>query len=154
MLGVGLPLPIYLAPFLIAWYRQRRGKPIVLNLPQIFLLNFFLGWTVVGWLLALCAAFNQNPVAWVVLRIAKFFPAGGLSAMPPQPFSSSPQMAAVCSLCQGSGTMMCSYCGGRGSWYDAPTTATGVAQLSTCGSCVSSGRLRCGSCGGSGRIVI
>ena len=155
MLGRGISLPIYLAPFLIAWLRRRLGKPVASSLPIIFMMNFFMGWTIVGWFLALLDAFNINVVAKTAFGLVKMFggqlsAGGGAPMMPAQPFSSSPQ-AAVCGGCQGSGSTMCSFCGGRGSWYDAPTTATGVAQLATCGSCVSSGRLRCTSCGGSGR---
>jgi hypothetical protein len=154
MFGFGLPLPIYLAPFLIAWFRTRRGKPVATSLLSIFLMNFVLGWTIVGWFIALLDAFNVNVVAKTALVLAKIFgiqlPAGaGVPMGAPQPYSSSPQ-AAPCSMCQGSGSMMCSQCGGRGSWYNAPTTATGVAQLATCGACASSGRIRCGYCGGTG----
>jgi hypothetical protein len=143
----------YMAPTLIAWIRQRMGKPIVTSLTMIFMMNLFLGWTIVGWVLPLANAFNLNPVAWFVLCFAKVLPQGGPAGPAPQGTPDSPGAPAVCSMCQGAGTVACSSCGGRGSWYEAPQTAGGTAQLRTCPACVSSGRLRCSYCGGSGRAA-
>ena len=142
---------IYFAPTLIAWYRNRRGKPVFGSIGQIFVLNLLLGWTVVGWILTLANAFGLNPVAWIVLRLFKAAPSGPTKGLPRETASSFTNTV-PCSSCGGSGSMTCSSCGGRGSWYDAPTGATGVAQLHTCSACVSSGRIRCTYCGGSGRV--
>jgi hypothetical protein len=147
--------PLYMAPFLIAWYRSRQGKPILGSLLGIFLFNLFLGFTVVAWFLSLANAFNLNPVAWFVL---KFFgnqqgrSLGGFNAPAGGNFGSggAPQ---PCGACYGAGSTSCSSCGGRGSWYDAPQTATGSSQLRNCGACTSSGRVRCMSCSGSGRAA-
>ena len=156
-MGVGNALGfwvLYFAPTLVAWYRTRRGKAVVGSVGQIFFFNLILGWTVVGWILYMAAAFGANPVAWFVLR---FFKPASAAAMPFHQTGGSSggghtPAAVSCSQCGGSGSMTCSSCGGRGSWYEAPTSASGVAQLHTCPACASSGRSRCAYCGGSGRV--
>ena len=142
---------IYFAPILIAWFRNRRGKSVFGSIGQIFVLNLLLGWTVVGWILTLANAFGLNPVAWIVVRLFKAAPSGPTKGFS-QGTASSSTNTVPCSPCGGSGSMTCSSCSGRGSWYDAPTGATGVAQLHTCPAYVSSGRIRCAYCGGSGRV--
>ena len=53
----GLPFVMYFLPSIIALARGKR------DLLAIFLLNFFLGWTVIGWLVALIwAAKHDVPV--------------------------------------------------------------------------------------------
>lgn len=47
---------LYFLPFILA---LARGKRDVLG---IFLLNFFLGWTVIGWIVALIWAVKQDVV--------------------------------------------------------------------------------------------
>lgn len=148
----------YLIPFWIALYRKRHGKLVIGSLGSIFVLNFFLGWLVVGWLLALANALGWNPVAWFVLKFFKA-PPGGAAGYAPQGGAPMPGMGGYnpaaapqpCMACGGSGRVRCSTCSGRGSWYDQPTTANGVAQLRTCPACMSSGFVTCFSCGGSGR---
>jgi hypothetical protein len=45
----------YMLPTLVGlWYRRRRRL-------AIFLINFFFGWTVVGWFLPLLMAFADDP---------------------------------------------------------------------------------------------
>lgn len=52
----GLPFVMYFLPSLIALARSKR------DLLAIFLLNFFLGWSVIGWIVALIwAAKNDVP---------------------------------------------------------------------------------------------
>jgi hypothetical protein len=54
----GFPLVMYFLPSLIALARNKR------DLLGIFLLNFFLGWTMIGWVVALIwAAKHDAPVA-------------------------------------------------------------------------------------------
>jgi hypothetical protein len=54
---VGLPFLMYFLPSIIALARNKR------DLPSIFLLNLFLGWSVIGWIVALVwAAKNDAPV--------------------------------------------------------------------------------------------
>jgi hypothetical protein len=49
-LALAILLGIYFAPAIIAHNRQKA------NLPAIAALNFFAGWTFVGWVVALCWA--------------------------------------------------------------------------------------------------
>src|SRR5438132_8528743 len=79
---------IYFAPTLIAWFRNRRGKPVFGSIGQIFVLNLLLGWTVVGWILTLANAFGLNPVACIVLRIFKAAPSGPTKGLPRETASS------------------------------------------------------------------
>ncbi|HEY6369946.1 MAG TPA: superinfection immunity protein [Candidatus Sulfotelmatobacter sp.] len=52
----GLPLVMYFLPSIIALARSKR------DLLAIFLLNLFLGWSVIGWIVALVwAAKNDVP---------------------------------------------------------------------------------------------
>lgn len=52
----GLPLVLYFLPTIIAAIRSKRDTL------AIFLLNFFLGWSVIGWVVALVwAAKNDAP---------------------------------------------------------------------------------------------
>lgn len=54
---LGLPLLWYFLPSIIALARSKRDTL------AIFLLNFFLGWSVIGWIVALVwAAKNDVPV--------------------------------------------------------------------------------------------
>jgi Superinfection immunity protein len=53
---VGLPFLMYFLPSIIALARSKR------DLLSIFLLNLFLGWSVIGWIVALVwAAKNDVP---------------------------------------------------------------------------------------------
>ena len=53
----GLPFVVYFLPSIIALARSKR------DLLAIFLLNLFLGWSVIGWIVALVwAAKNDAPV--------------------------------------------------------------------------------------------
>lgn len=142
---------MYFAPTLIGWYRVRQGKRLIYSVRQLFLFNLLIAWTVVGWFLLLANALGFNPVAWIAPRLAKNLPSGQVGGAPQG--AQAPSPGAACAQCQGSGSVMCSTCGGRGNWYDPPQGETGEAQLRTCPACTSSGRLRCTSCGGSGRAA-
>jgi len=53
---LGLPFLMYFLPSIIAFARSKR------DLLSIFLLNLFLGWSVIGWIVALVwAAKNDVP---------------------------------------------------------------------------------------------
>jgi hypothetical protein len=153
---------IYLAPTALAWYRQREGQPIVGTLGMIAFINVVLGWTGVGWLLALANALGYNPVAQIAPKIAKFYSTGAPPGSPPNfgqgapPGQGGPTAPGqvTCGQCGGGGTMTCSTCGGRGNWYEQPQLATGSAEHKSCGACIGSGRIRCQYCGGSGRITV
>ncbi len=143
--------PVYLVPTLLAWYRRRTGKPIVGSLGMIFLMNLFLGWTVIVWILMLANALGFNPVAWVVLRLRNVLPSG--SSGMPQPTSTANQSSSArgpCPSCHGARQVTCPMNQGRGSWYDPPQGDQGVAQLRTCGTCMGSGKVTCMTCGGTG----
>lgn len=58
--GFGIPMLMYFLPSLIALARSKR------DLLAIFLLNLFLGWSVIGWIVALVWAAKNDPV--VVMR--------------------------------------------------------------------------------------
>ena len=142
---------IYFAPTGIAWYRQREGQPIVGTVVMIGFINFFLGWTGIGWLLALANALGYNPVAQFAPKLAKFLVDNGFAQNPGQgaPPPNAPQGGpatpgqATCGQCGGSGTLPCSTCNGRGNWYEQPQLATGTAEHKSCGACTGSGRIRC-----------
>jgi hypothetical protein len=55
LFGIGglLGLVIYFAPSIIAWFKQSD------NFSTYFLLNLLLGWTVVGWFIALYSAIKE-----------------------------------------------------------------------------------------------
>lgn len=56
-LGFGIPLVMYFLPSIIALARSKRDTL------AIFLLNLFLGWSIIGWIVALVwAAKNDVPV--------------------------------------------------------------------------------------------
>jgi hypothetical protein len=56
-LGFGVPLALYFLPSIIALARNKRDTL------AIFLLNLFLGWSVIGWFVALIwAAKNDVPI--------------------------------------------------------------------------------------------
>lgn len=56
--GFGIPFLLYFLPSLIALVRGKRDTL------AIFLLNLFLGWSVIGWIVALVwAAKNDVPIA-------------------------------------------------------------------------------------------
>jgi hypothetical protein len=53
-LGIGLPTVLYFLPSLVALAKSKR------DLLAIFLLNFFLGWTMIGWIVALVWAAKSD----------------------------------------------------------------------------------------------
>ena len=56
---LGIFLGIYFLPLIIAWRRSHH------NTLAIFVLNFLLGWTLVGWVAALVWAVTAVPVVMV-----------------------------------------------------------------------------------------
>jgi hypothetical protein len=55
----GFGFVMYFLPSIIALARDKRDKL------SIFLLNFFLGWSVIGWVVALLWALKSDPVVLV-----------------------------------------------------------------------------------------
>jgi hypothetical protein len=140
-------LVVYLSPTLIGWYRARQGKATVLPLKQLFLFNLFLGWTVVGWVLALANALGFNPIAPLAQRLAKGLSAGGAPGMGPagsDGSGSSSTLGRTCPTCNGQGRMTCAACNGSGQRYEG-------AGLVTCSLCQGQRTVQC-RCGGSGRV--
>jgi len=136
----------YMSPTLIAWYRVRQGKSIVLPFKTLLLFNLFAGWTVVGWLLALANAFGLNPVARIAPSLARAL-VGAAGRTPPAAQSGSDPgnlMGRTCPGCNGQGRMTCTYCNGSGQRYEG-------AGLTTCSACHGQRTIQC-SCGGSGRV--
>jgi hypothetical protein len=140
---------MYFLPSIVACIRLRMGKTVPLSLGLFVLLNLMVAWTVVGWIMLMLNAFGYNPVPWVVFKLAKVLPASGAAPMNAPQASGAPSwQGQICGQCGGSGSVTCSHCQGRGSWYTQPTTAHEVAQLQSCSYCMSSGRIRCPYCGG------
>ncbi len=139
-------LIFYLSPTLIAWYRAQQGKSIVLPLGKLFFFNLVLGWTVVGWVLALANAFGFNPIAPVARAMAKGMAPGGVAAMNPGPMTSESGnlLGRTCPTCGGQGRMTCTGCNGSGQRYEG-------AGLTTCSLCLGQRTVQC-TCGGSGRV--
>ena len=54
LLGLVISTAVYFLPTIIGGVRKKR------NLISIGLLNFFLGWTVIGWIIALIWAFAHE----------------------------------------------------------------------------------------------
>ena len=54
LLSLALGTAVYFIPTIVAGMRKKR------NLVSIGLLNFFLGWTVIGWIIALIWAFAHE----------------------------------------------------------------------------------------------
>ena len=140
---------MYFLPSIVAWIRLRMGKTVPLSFGFFILVNLLLAWTVVVWVLLMINAFGYNPVPWVAFKLAEFLPASGAASMNAQQAPGAPSgQGQICGQCGGTGSMTCSHCQGRGSWYTQPTSAHEVAQLQSCSYCLSSGRIRCPYCGG------
>lgn len=58
----GFGFVMYFLPFIIALARSKR------DLLSIFLLNFFLGWTFIGWIVALVWALKSDAPPVVIVR--------------------------------------------------------------------------------------
>jgi hypothetical protein len=148
----------YFSPSIAGWWRRRDnpGPASRAAVALISMVNFFLGWTVVGWFAAWAMALSGRFDGFLERALLKRAGGGG-SPVPSQPAGApgwdptrTPEKGS-CTSCGGSGTQRCTTCGGRGSWYEQPQTATGIAHLVNCNYCMSSGSIRCMSCGGSGR---
>lgn len=143
---------MYLLPSIALFIRKRMGKPLLMPLGFCVVWNLLLGWTVVVWILLMLNAFGINPVPWMAMTTLKlmggFAGGGGPVGVPMGADDGGSGGRTPCGQCGGSGTVTCSHCQGRGSWYTQPTSAHEVSQLQTCSYCISSGRIRCPNCGG------
>lgn len=146
IIGAVVGVAIYFIPFMVA--RRRRSPHVML----VFMVNLLFGWSGLGWLAALALAIMGGG-AFQSLSGAG---SGGGTGVPAYP-SSTPSWEPsrepqACGNCRGGGTVPCTVCAARGSWWEPPTTASGSPQLRTCTMCTSSGKVTCTSCGGSGRV--
>jgi hypothetical protein len=60
LVALGIGLTLYFLPSIIARSRQHH------NLTSIFILNLLLGWSFIGWVVALVMAFSNPPVARII----------------------------------------------------------------------------------------
>lgn len=139
---------LYFLPTIVAVRRRDRAVAGTISPQKIFLVNFFFGWTIYGWFVALQMARSELTMPQPGQRGGGWQSQGGM----PQEAGSPGPSSQPCSRCGGSGTESCSSCHGRGSWYEQPQSAHDTARLVNCGACLSSGRIRCTNCGGSGRV--
>jgi uncharacterized membrane protein YhaH (DUF805 family) len=89
MAPVGLLL--YFLPTILAAVRRHH------NILGVFLLNFFLGWTVIGWIVALVWAMSAPPVVMV-----------------PMPYGGTPPPIQFCPQCGRQVASAAAFCGGCG----------------------------------------
>ena len=133
---------LYFSPSIAAVWRRMTdpelaGKP----LGNVFFINAFLGWTVLGWF-----------VAWFMVITKRFGEAVQMSAYSQSTgaaWNTPKQANSTCFHCGGSGRMTCTSCGGAGSEYAQP--AVGMAQPAGCSTCSRTGRITCYYCHGTGR---
>jgi hypothetical protein len=95
--GILFLLVVYFLPTIIGAIRKKK------NLTAIFLVNLFLGWSIVGWIVALVWAASTQAVDMTT-------PATGY---PVQPQSSPPQ-GKLCSICgryNPADSRFCAHCG-------------------------------------------
>lgn len=135
---------IYFAPALVGWFRHQRNPHASIAPWKLFALVLFLGWTVIGWFVAWRLAFRDH--AWS----DTLFASGDMEPAAPAPWT-APTDVGACQQCSGTGKLTCTWCAGRGSYWEAPQTAEGTGQQIHCSHCVNSGRLTCGSCNGTGQ---
>ncbi len=55
----GFGFVLYFLPTIVALLREKHDKL------SIFLLNLFLGWSLIGWIVALVWAFKNDPVVYI-----------------------------------------------------------------------------------------
>jgi hypothetical protein len=137
-------------PTIVAVLRRRRtdraGMLVIgfIMAANLIIGTFSTGVMVIVWFALMAAALSTRPDAF--LRRILFGGAGqqGSPAMTSSAFDPVAQnQRSVCSQCGGTGYRTCPSCNGRGSWYESPQTASGVAQLTGCNYCARSGKVQC-----------
>lgn len=121
-------LLIYFLPTIIAW-KKRNGR-------AIFMLNFLLGWTLVGWIIALIWAFTIDPPEPIIVQQA------------PQ-IAANPMLCSICGKYSAPGAGFCISCGQS---FTAPILPP-YFQCVSCGKPALAGSKLCGACGGFARTV-
>ena len=141
---------VYFLPTIVGVIRK------VPNRWFLFFANLTTAWTIAGWFYAwlLVSPSLQRGFRRLILAIAK---PGGNSGGAPRPqnsgydFGAEGQQQRICPN-GANGRMICPQCGGKGSWYLPPTTATGTAELERCSYCLGEGSVQCTLCGGTGQV--
>ena len=72
---------MYFLPSIVAFIRLRMGKKIHLSLGFLILLNLLVAWTVIGWILMMADALGYDPILWVISKLIRFWPGGGVAPM-------------------------------------------------------------------------
>lgn len=93
-------LAFYFLPAIIGWNKKDSGA--------IILVNIFLGWTFVGWIVALVWAITSAPALTYVVVNQPTYPVPPAYAPPPQGLYCS-----SCGKLAPPGGAFCSYCGRR-----------------------------------------
>jgi hypothetical protein len=110
------------------------------NFGAVFALNVFLGWTVIGWIVAMCwGLMNDAPAQQVVIQ-QPTAPTG----MPTAIFCSG------CGKYSQAGALFCSTCGQS---LIAPRALHPSFACISCGKPALIGSQLCGACGGRGRVI-
>jgi hypothetical protein len=137
-------------PIIVAVLRRRRtnraGMIVIFLIMAVNLVigTFSTGVMVILWLALMAAALSTRADAFVARLLGQ-----GTVRQMPQPGPSGPldpaaqSLRPACSQCGGTGYRTCPSCYGRGSWYESPQTASGVAQLTGCNYCSRSGKVQC-----------
>jgi hypothetical protein len=85
VLTVIVLIPLYLLPTIVGAVRK------VVNIGSVFAINLLLGWSLVGWVVALAMALRTNPPhAYPQVWQQGPTPTPGFPSVPPQPTSMSP----------------------------------------------------------------
>jgi hypothetical protein len=80
-----LAIALYMLPTIVGSVRK------VVNIGSVFAINLFLGWSLVGWVVALAMALRTNPPhAYPQMWQQEPAPASGVPGVPPHPMSVSP----------------------------------------------------------------
>ncbi|WP_259482492.1 superinfection immunity protein [Shewanella baltica] len=100
-----VPIIIYFCPMYVAYFNKQP------NFYSIFALNLFLGWTLVGWVVALVWALKSHePIKTVNVTVSQPTPA----PTPVQPSPTSPKQTKQCPYCAEDILMAakkCKHCG-------------------------------------------
>lgn len=153
-------LLLYFSPTIAAWVKKKKDADPSHGARLFFfvaLVNTFFGWSCFGWVVAWAMVLSKRfGNMFVGPRRSSAEPATGGYAAPAPSTADAWDPTRMperkpCSGCNGTGKQTCPSCLGRGSWYEQPQTASGIAQLVNCTYCIGSGRITCTSCAGSGR---
>ena len=95
---LGALFALYMLPTIVAHFRKKR------NLAAILLVNLLLGWSVIGWIVAMVWA--------VATESVDITPAVSVHAAPGSAPQAAPLLCANCGKYSNPGAQFCSHCGG------------------------------------------